>query len=161
MEGEPDRGGGMIDSDVQSACDEYEVRIVPANVVPQIGETRAPETLRLIKNKHGRDHMRFVVGTLAETANNRALLDETIYWSVSDMARAFRKNFPKVMDHDLDAWFSFWDRMPLGQLQYWALDLEGITSKRRALDGMIYERAIRQFGPMAAQPDLLDDRRRA
>lgn len=150
----------LIDPDVQAACDEYEVRIIPANVIPRIGETRAPETLRLIKNKHGRDHMRFVVGTLAETANNKALLDETMFWSVSDMVRAFRKNFPKVMDNDLDAWFSFFDRTPLGQLQYWCLDLEGITSKRRALDGMLWERAVRQFGPMAAQPDLLDDRRR-
>jgi hypothetical protein len=89
----------MIDPDVQSACDKYEIRIVPANVVPQIGETRVPETLRLIKNKHGRDHMRFVVGTMAETANNRALLDETVFWNVSDMARAFRKNFPKDGKH--------------------------------------------------------------
>ena len=150
----------MIDPDVQAACDEYGIRIVPANVVPSIGETRAPETLRLIKNKHGRDHMRFVVGSMADTANNKAHLDETAFWSVSDMARAFRKNFPRVMEHDVDAWFAFWDRIPLGQLQYWCLDLEGITSKRRALNGMIYERAVRQFGPLAVQPDLLDDRRR-
>ena len=149
-----------IDHDVQSACDEYGITIVPPNVVPQIGETRAPHTLALIKAKHGKDHMRFVIGTMAETANNRALLDETMFWSVSDMVRAFRKNFPRVMDHDLDAWFSFFDKVPLGWLQYTCLDLEGITSKRRALDGMIWERASRTFGPLSIQPDLLDDRRR-
>ena len=109
----------MIDPDVQSACDEFGIKIVPANVVPQIGETRAPHTLALIKVKHGKDHMRFVVGTMAETANNRALLDETMFWSVSDMARAFRKNFPRVMDHDLDAWFSFFDRTPTIRSAEW------------------------------------------
>lgn len=151
----------MIDSRVQSICDEYGVAIVPANVVPKLGETRAPNTLSRIMVKHGEEHCRFVVGTLAETANNKAQLDEIAYWCVSDMARAFRKNFPRIIEHDLDAWFGFWDGIPLGQLQYWCLDLEGVTSKRRALDGMIYERAVRRFGPMAAQPDLLDDRRNA
>lgn len=150
----------MIDQRVQSICDEYGIKIVPANVVPKIGETRAPNTIARIMAKHGEDHCRFVVGTLAETANNRAMLDEIAYWTVSDMVRAFKKNFPTIMEHDLDAWFAFWDRIPLGQLQYWALGLEGVTSKRRALVGMVFERAVRQFGPMAAQPDLLDDRRR-
>jgi hypothetical protein len=148
-----------IDPDVQEACEEYGIKIVPANVVPQIGETRAHVTLSRIKAKHGKDHMRFVVGSMADTANNKAHLDETVFWSVSDMVRAFRKNFPRIMEHDLDAWFAFWDRIPLGQLQYWCIDLEGVTSKRRALTGMIYERAIRQFGPLASQPDLLDDRK--
>jgi len=151
----------MIDPDVQAVCDEYEISIVAPNVAPQIGQTRAPATLALIKRKHGLDHMRFVVGTLAETSNNRALLDETIFWVVSDMVRAFRKNFPALMEHDLDKWYAFFDALPLGTLQAWSLSLEGITSKRRALDGMIFERAIRLFGALAAQPDLLDDRRRS
>lgn len=151
----------MIDPDVQSACSEFGIKIVPANVVPHLGETRAHVTLSRIKAKHGKDHMRFVIGTLAETANNKAHLDETIFWSVSDMVRAFRKNFPRVMDHDLNAWFSFFDRTPIGQLQFWCLDLEGVTSKRRALTGMLWERAVRTFGPLSAQPDLYDDRRAA
>jgi hypothetical protein len=149
-----------IDPDVQAVCAEFSIRIVPANVVPGIGETRAPVTLEKIKRKHGIDHMRFVVGTLAETANNRALLDETVFWVVSDMVRAFRKNFPIIMENDVGKWYEFWDALPVGTLQLWCLDLEGITSKRRALDGMIFERAKRTFGPLYSQPDLLDDRRR-
>lgn len=151
----------MIDPDVQAVCDEFQISIVPANVVPAIGQTRAPVTLAKIMKKHGLDHMRFVVGTLAETSNNKALLDETCFWVVSDMVRAFRKNFPTLMENDLGSWYGFWDAIPLGTLQLWCLDLEGITSKRRALDGMIFERAKRLFGPLAAQPDLYDDRRRA
>lgn len=150
----------MIDPDVQAACDEYFITIVPWNVVPRLGETRAHKTLKLIKDKHGKEEMRFVVGTLAETDNNKASLSEELYWAVADIARAFRKNFPTLMENDLNLWFEFFDRIPLGQLQFWCMDLEGVTSKRRALVGMIYERAIRQFGPLAVQPDLLDDRRR-
>jgi len=150
----------MIDPDVIAVCEEFQITIVPANVAPQISQTRAPATLEKIKKKHGLDHMRFVVGTLAETANNRALLDETVFWVVSDMVRAFRKNFPTIMENDVAKWYEFFDALPLGTLQLWCLDLEGITSKRRALDGMIFERAKRVFGPLYSQPDLLDDRRR-
>ncbi|NTF54901.1 hypothetical protein G6K93_07660 [Agrobacterium rhizogenes] len=150
-----------IDPDVQAVCDEFGIQIIPANVVPQIGQTRAPITLEKIKRKHGIDHMRFVVGTLAETANNRALLDETIFWVCSDMVRAFKKNYPAIMEHDLDRWYGFWDQTPVGYIQHIGLDLEGITSKRRAIIGMLYERAYYLFGPMAGQGDLLSDRRRA
>jgi hypothetical protein len=139
----------MIDPRVKSICDEYDIRIVPANVLPKPGETRAHHTLSLIIDRHGEEHGRFVVGTMAETENNNAHLDETSFWSVSDMVLAFRRNFPERMEHDLDAWFRFWDAIPLGQLQFWCLDLEGITSKRRALNGMIYERGVRTFGATA------------
>ncbi len=148
-----------IDPDVQAACDEFGVKIVPWSAIPALGETRAYKTLELIKRKYGPDEMRFVLMTLCETANNKALLEETIFWAVCDMNRAFKKNFPAVMRDDPDSWFQFFDRTPIGQLQAWCLDLEGITSKRRALVGMLWERAVRQFGPMAEQPDLLDDRR--
>lgn len=150
----------MIDPDVQAACEECGFEIIPPNVVPKLGQTRAPATLRYIKQKHGKDDMRFILQTLAETRNNKAMLDEIAFWVVADMLRAFRKNFPAVMEHDVERWYQFWDGLPFAQLQYWCLDLEGITSKRRALNGMVWERAIRQFGPMAAQPDLYDDRRK-
>ena len=147
-----------IDPDVQDVCAEYSIRIVPANVVPAIGETRAPMTLSKIKQKHGLDHMRFVVGLLAETSNNRALLSEEIYWATSDVIRAFEKNYPDVCANDVEKIYAFFDATPIGVLQVWCLSLEGITSKRRALVGMIFERAIRTFGPLYSQPDLLDDR---
>lgn len=150
----------MIDPDVIAVCEEFGVSIIPANVVPQIGQTRAPMTLGNIKRKHGLDHMRFVVGLLAETANNRAILTEEVFWATSDVIRAFEKNYPTVCTHDVEKIYAFYDATPIGVLQFWCLSLEGITSKRRALVGQLWERAIRKFGPLAAQPDLLDDRRR-
>ncbi|MEN0115419.1 MAG: hypothetical protein AAGD15_01745 [Agrobacterium cavarae] len=166
---------------------EHGIEVVPAHVMPAIGQTRALVTLsRIIRfvwrklidahqKKHGfarysdaqrlrheaTQHGRFVVMTLAETANNKAFIDETSLWLVSDMIRAAEKNFPELVDNDVTAWFAFFDSLPLGWLQYWALDLDSVISKRHALGGMVYERMKRTFGAMAKQPDLLDDRRSA
>lgn len=139
---------------------EHDIEVVPAHVMPAIGQTRAIVTLDRIRKRHGDDHARFVVMTLAETANNKAFIDETSLWLVSDMIRAAEKNFPDLIHgNNVTAWFSFFDSLPLGWLQYWALDLDSVISKRHALGGMVYERMKRTFGAMAKQPDLLDDRR--
>lgn len=140
---------------------EYGIAVVPAHVMPSIGQTRAIATLDRIRKRHGEAHARFVVMTLSETANNRGFIDETSLWVVSDMARAAAKNFPELVDNDVSAWFDFFDKIPLGYLQFWAFDLDGVVSKRHALGGMIYERMRRRFGALAVQPDLLDDRRGA
>jgi len=140
---------------------EHDIQVVPAHVMPAIGQTRAIATLDRIRNRYGDDHARFVVMTLAETANNKAFIDETSLWLVSDMIRAAEKNFPDLVQNNVTAWFAFFDSLPLGWLQYWALDLDSVISKRHALGGMVYERMKRTFGAMAKQPDLLDDRRSA
>ncbi|MEJ8308584.1 hypothetical protein [Agrobacterium larrymoorei] len=139
----------------------HDIQVVPAHVMPAIGQTRAIATLDRIRNRYGDDHARFVVMTLAETANNKAFIDETSLWLVSDMIRAAEKNFPDLVQNNVTAWFAFFDSLPLGWLQYWALDLDSVISKRHALGGMVYERMKRTFGAMAKQPDLLDDRRSA
>lgn len=140
---------------------EYGIQVVPANVMPGNGQTRAIATLDRIRNRHGEAHARFVVMTLSETANNKAFIDETSLWVVSDMIRAAEKNFPDLMQNQVTEWFEFFDSIPLGWLQFWALDLDGVISKRHALVGMLYERMRRRFGALAVQPDLLDDRRGA
>lgn len=140
---------------------EYGIQVVPANVMPANGQTRAIATLDRIRRRHGEAHARFVVMTLSETANNKAFIDETSLWVISDMIRAAEKNFPDLMKNSVSEWFEFFDSIPLGWLQFWALDLDGVISKRHALVGMLYERMRRRFGALAVQPDLLDDRRGA
>lgn len=140
---------------------EFGISVVAANVAPGIGQTRAVVTLERIINRHGEAHARFVVMTLADTSNSKGTIDETTLWCVSDVLRAAKKNFPDLIENDTEAWFQFWDAIPLGWLEYWCLDLEGIISKRHALAGMCYERLRRRFGDLATQPDLLDDRRSA
>lgn len=139
--------------------EEHGITVVPANVVPGPRQTRAVATLERIKNRHGEPHARFVCLTLSDTANNFGEVNETSLWAVSDLVRAAQKNFPDLMEHDVEKWFQFWDALPLGQIEWWCLGLDGVISKRHALAGMIFERMVRQFGDLAKQPDLLDDRR--
>lgn len=139
---------------------EHGITVVAANVVPSVGQTRAPATLERIKNRHGEAHARFVVMTLSDTANSKGAIDEVTLWAVSDLIRAAQKNYPALMENNVEAWFAFFDAIPLGQLEYWTLGLDGVVSKRHALVGMIFERMRRRFGDLAVQPDLLDDRRK-
>lgn len=142
--------------DAEAIFEEFNVRIVPANVVPLVGETRAVATLHRIAKRHGEEHARFVVMTLADCANNKAALDETGLWATSDIILAFRKNYPSIMENDVTRFLSFYDSIPVGMLQYWCIGLDGITNKRAALVGLIWERACRVFGEPQGQ--LFDGR---
>lgn len=142
--------------DAEAIFEEFNVRIVPANVVPLVGETRAVATLHRIAKRHGEEHARFVVMTLADCANNKAALDETGLWATSDIILAFRKNYPSIMENDVTRFLSFYDSIPIGMLQYWCIGLDGITNKRAALVGLIWERACRVFGEPQGQ--LFDGR---
>lgn len=156
-------GEGAMTShpEAEALLAEFGIRIVPANVVPGPGETRAVATVQRIIDKHGPNNARMVIMTLAETANSKANINECALWAISDLILLAEKNFPHLVTTDVDAWFQFFDRLPLGWLQYWSLDMDGIVPKRFAIAGMVYERMKRTFGAMAKQPDLLDDRRSA
>jgi hypothetical protein len=144
-----------IDPRVQALCDEFGVEVIPAHRYPDVGQTRAVKTIQRIMRRHGEAHMRLVMTTLAETANNRALLTEVSLWTVSDLIRAC----PEIVETRSSDWLELWDECPVGELQFWTQDLAGIVPQRHALSGMIYERIVRRFGPRYMQPDLLDDRR--
>ncbi len=147
----------MKHPEAEAILDEFGIGIVPANVVPGPKQTRAVATLGRIIKRHGADHARLVVMTLAETGNNAAHVDETVFWSCSDIILAFRKNHAAIMDNDISQFLEFFDSIPIGRLQLWLIGLDGITNKRAALVGLIWERACRVFGER--QGDLLDDRR--
>lgn len=146
----------MIDPRVQNLCDEFEVRIVPKSAYPGPGETRAVGTLQKIISRHGIEHARLVMSTLAETENNKIALDAAAFGAASDLIRAC----PEWVE-DTSKWLAIWDATPVGELQALAYDLRGHVSMRGALAGLIYERLWRAYGPRSIQPDLYDDRRRA
>lgn len=147
----------MKHPEAEAILAEFGIDIVPANVVPGPKQTRAVATLGRIIRRYGLDHARLVVMTLAETGNNAAHIDETIFWSCSDIIMAFRKNHPDMMENDISRFLAFFDGVPVGRLQLWCVGLDGITNKRAALVGLIWERACRVFGER--QLDMLDDRR--
>lgn len=148
----------MIDPEAAAILSEFGIEIIPANVVPHAGQTRAVATVSRIIRRYGADHARMVVMTLAETGNNKAKLNETSIWATSDVILAFRKNYPHIMAGEISQFFAFYDRIPVGHLQHWVDGLDGITNKRAALVGVIWERVCRVFGD--PQLDLLDDRRK-
>ncbi|MDO9417014.1 hypothetical protein [Pararhizobium sp.] len=147
----------QVDPRVERICTEYGIRIVDARRYPEIGETRAVATMDRILKNFGEDHFRMVLTTLAETSNNKALLDEYGLWMASDMVMACRG----IVEANTSDWLELWDALPLGQLQFIAQELSGICPQRHVLSGMVYERVFRRFGPNAAQTDLFDDRRQA
>lgn len=147
----------MIDPRVSALCDEFDIKIVGGHRYPEIGETRAPATIERILRRYGEAHARIVLSTLAETANNKACLDEGGLWAASDMARAWAD----TIEADVSAWLSAWDRMPVGQLQAENIDLRGIVPQRFALGGQLHERLYRLLSPARRQGELFDDRRRA
>lgn len=144
-----------IDPRVIALCDEFSIEIIGKSTYPQPGQTRAVETLLRILRRHGEAHLRLVLTTLRETANNHALLDEVGLWSASDMVRVF----PTVIEDHASEWLSLWDFMPVGQLQAIAQGCTGIVPVRYALDGMLIERIHSTFKDRADEPDLFDDRR--
>lgn len=146
----------MIDPPVQALCDEFSVEIIGKSQYPAPGQTRAVGALAKIINRHGMEHARLVMTTLAETENNKAALEAAVFGAASDLIRAR----PEWVE-DASKWLAVWDRCPVGELQALTHELRGHVSMRSALAGLIYERLWRAFGPRSIQPDLYDDRRRA
>lgn len=132
---------------VSSICAEYDVRVVGKSATPGVGETRAGVTLERILHRHGEDHLRLVLSTLAETGNNRAAITEMTLWAVSDLVRACQP----LIDERAGDWLNAFDTIPVGQLELMARELRGLGCvPRPALAGMIYERLVRTFGVGAA-----------
>lgn len=140
---------------IQRLCDEFDIVIVDRHRYPEIGQTRAVETLARIYRRYGEAHLRMVLTTLAETANNKVLLDEVGLWMASDMVR----KCASLIEDRAGEWLELWDAMPVGQLQFVCHELRGAIPLRFALGGMVYERIFRRFG--SDQMDLFDDRRPA
>lgn len=140
---------------VHQICAEFGITIIDGHRYPELGETRALVTLERIMRRHGEGHLRLVLSTLAETANNKVLLDEVGLWMASDMIRACAS----IVERRAADWLQAWDQMPVGELQFVCQDLRGVIPQRYALAGMVFERLYRRFGPDAAQFELFDDRR--
>lgn len=139
----------MIDPRVQALCDEFSIEIISAHKYPEIGQTRAVKTILRIIRKYGEDHARWVLRTLVETANNKALLDETCLWAVSDLVLAYWED----IQADPTSWFEVWDSVPVGRRQ-WEIQqrLSGFVNQRAALAGVMNKHLYDRFD--APQPEL-------
>lgn len=125
-----------LEARVRAICAEYDVEIVPRNVFPQPGQTRAVVTMCRILSRHGEGHYRLVMTTLSETRGNNALIDEMSLWAVSDLVRAC----PEWVEQRTSEWLDWWDRIPLGPIMATINQLRGFSHQRHALAGAIYYR---------------------
>ncbi|ASW06286.1 hypothetical protein [Rhizobium sp. 11515TR] len=132
----------MIDPRVSSLCAEVGIEAIEGTAYPRLGQTRAVNTIRRIIERFGEDHARLVLMTLAETENNRALLDEVCLWTTSDMVRVFSDE----IEQDASQWLAYWDSMPVGYLQSVSHGLKGMIKQRDALSGMVYRELRKYYG---------------
>ncbi|WP_085034080.1 hypothetical protein [Ensifer aridi] len=124
----------MQSATVRAVCSEFGIEIVPANVQPMPGQTRALATLERIMEKYGEGHLRLVVATMAETTGNQGFINEYSAWAVSDLIRANAE----WIENNAEEWFQAWDKVPLGFLMWQCQQLYGFVTQRQALAGMLY-----------------------
>jgi hypothetical protein len=92
---------------VESLCAEFGIEIVPRNVYPKPGQTRALATIRRIIARHGEGHARLVLSTLAETAANQGLIDQVSLWACSGLVLACSD----WVENHAEEWFEAWDEV--------------------------------------------------
>lgn len=121
---------------VRAICTEYDIEIIPGNVYPLPGQTRAVSTMCQILTRYGEGHFRLVMTTLGETRGNNALIEQSSLWAVSDLVRAC----PEWVEERTSEWLQWWDEIPLGQIMAVISQLRGSVNQRYALAGAIYWR---------------------
>ncbi|WFU09107.1 DUF3102 domain-containing protein [Rhizobium sp. CB3090] len=125
-----------VEAAVRAICAEYEIEIIPGNVYPMPGQTRAVSTMCQILAKYGEGHFRLAMTTLGETRGNNALIDQVTLWAVSDLIRAC----PDWVENRTSEWLQWWDEIPLGPIICTINQLRGVINQRHALAGALYWR---------------------
>jgi hypothetical protein len=134
----------MIDARVQSLCTEVGLEAIEGSAYPRLGQTRAVNTIRALIDNYGEEHARLVLMTLAETENNRGLVDRDCLWMTSDLVLKFKDE----IERDASFWLETWDALPLGYLQSVSHELRGLVKQRDALAGLVYRELRKRYGQL-------------
>ena len=148
----------MNHPEARAILSEFEVTVIPPSGHLQPGQTKSVANLQKIIRKRGFDHARLIVMLWRETNLRMIPMDSPTLWAMSDTLLLVERNFPQVMTSGTETLFSLLDGLPLGWLQAWARETDGVIPRRYAIGGMIFERMKRIFD--LPQGDLLDDRHR-
>ena len=70
-----------------------------------------------------------------ETNIRKTVLDAPTMWALSDTVVLVDRNFPRLLNEDVEESFKFIDRMQIGWLQNWARETEGVIPRRFAIGG--------------------------
>jgi hypothetical protein len=148
----------MIDHpEARAILAEFGIEAVHPSSHLKPGQTKAVASLQKIVRKRGYDHARFVIMTWSQTMIKKAPMDAATMWAISDAVVLVEKNFPHLLNNDVETWFRFIDALQIGWIQEWAKSSDGVIPRRFAIAAMIFERLQRLFG--IRQLDMLDDRR--
>lgn len=96
-------------------------------------ETMAVETMEHILERYGYAHLKMVLMSIVETANNKRELVAPTIWAVSDLVRAHPGWSGRVSD-----WLAAFDKVDLGQLRAFAKRNRQVVKPRAALATMLY-----------------------
>lgn len=124
----------MSEALARSICAEYGIKIVPANVFPMPGETRAVATMARIIAKRGEGHFRMVMTALAETKGKEGLIDKFTLWAFSDLITSC----PEWVEQQTSQFLEWLDDLPMGWICYITSQMRGVVHQRHALAGIIY-----------------------
>ena len=147
----------MSHPEARAILAEFGVEVIPPSAHIQPGQTKAVANLQKIVRKRGFDHARMLVMLWKDTNLRMIPMDSPTLWALSDTLLLVERNFPAVMTSGTETLFKLLDGLPMGWLQSWARDCDGIIPRRFAIAGMIFERMKRIFD--MPQTDIFDDRR--
>jgi hypothetical protein len=120
-------------------CTELGISIVPVTKQRGPMETYAVNTLARIASEHGEGHLRSVLLTIVETANNQRQLVAPVIWAVSDILLAHPSWFGGEL---LDAM----DAVDLADMHELAKANRRAAQPRQAMATMLFERLRERFG---------------
>lgn len=148
----------MSHPEARAILAEFGVEVIPPSAHIQPGQTKAVANLQKIVRKRGFDHARMLVMLWKDTNLRMIPMDSPTLWALSDTLLLVERNFPAVMTSGTENLFKLLDGLPMGWLQAWARDVDGVIPRRYAIGAQIFERMKRIFD--MDQMDLLDDRAR-
>ena len=95
--------------------------------------TMAVESMERILAQHGYAHLKLVLMSIAETANNKRALVAPVIWAISDLARAHPSWSERAMD-----WFAAFDQVNLGGLSAMAKINKRSIPQRAAIATLLF-----------------------
>jgi len=122
-----------VTPELSAILEELEIRVVAIQRYRGPMETMAVNSMERILRQYGYAHLKMVLMSIAETANNKRELVAPTIWAVSDLVRAHPHWTQRATD-----WFRAFDKVDLGQLRAFAKRNQGAVRVRAALATLLF-----------------------
>jgi hypothetical protein len=133
VDDDDDRHQGSISPELAALLAELEITVRPTHAYRAPMTTMAVETMESILSQYGYAHLKMVLMSIAETANNKRELVAPTIWAVSDLVRAHPHWTQRASD-----WFKAFDKVDLGKLLAFAKRNRDAVKPRAALATLLF-----------------------